>query len=93
MVALARALTRYYRDGDEAGLDGYSETCLARVWKVQRFSMWMTRLLHRDPAHDEFERRLHAAELEYMLGSDTARRTLPKTTPACRWTWKVYRAC
>ena len=76
VVALARALTRYYRDGDEAGLDGYSETCLARVWKVQRFSMWMTRLLHRDPAHDEFERRLHAAELEYMLGSDTARRTL-----------------
>ena len=49
VVALARALARYYRDGDEAGLNGYSETCLARVWKVQRFSMWMTRLLHRDP--------------------------------------------
>ena len=49
VVALARALTRYYRDGDEAGLDGYSETCLARAWKVQRFSMWMTRLLHRHP--------------------------------------------
>ncbi len=76
VVALARALTRYYRDGDEAGLDSYSETCLARVWKVQRFSMWMTRLLHRDPAHDEFERRLQGAELEYMLGSDAARRTL-----------------
>ena len=76
VVALARALARYYRDGDEAGLNGYSETCLARVWKVQRFSMWMTRLLHRDPAHDEFERRLHAAELEYLLGSNAARRSL-----------------
>ena len=76
VVALARALARYYRDGDEAGLDAYSETCLARVWKVQRFSMWMTRLLHRDPAHDEFERRLGAAELEYLLGSDAARRAL-----------------
>ena len=39
VVALARALAGYYRDGDEAGLDAYSDTCLARVWKVQRFSM------------------------------------------------------
>ena len=76
VVALARALARYYREGDEAGLTAYSETCLARVWKVQRFSMWMTRLLHRDPAHDEFERRLQGAELEYMLGSDAARQSL-----------------
>ena len=76
VVALARALAGYYRDGDEAGLDAYSDTCLARVWKVQRFSMWMTRLLHRDPAHDEFERRLQGAELEYLLGSDAARRAL-----------------
>ncbi len=76
VVALARALALYYRDGDEAGLDAYSETCLARVWKVQRFSMWMTRLLHRDPAHDGFERRLQGAELEYLLGSDAARRAL-----------------
>ena len=77
VVALSRALVRYYREGgDETGLDAYSDTCLARVWKVQRFSMWMTRLLHRDPAHDEFERRLGAAELEYLLGSDAARRAL-----------------
>lgn len=76
VVALSRALVRYYREGDEAGLDAYSDTCLARVWKVQRFSMWMTRLLHRDPAHDDFERRLGAAELEYLLGSDAARRSL-----------------
>ncbi len=76
VVALSRALVHYYRDGDEAGLDAYSDTCLARVWKVQRFSMWMTRLLHRDPAHDEFERRLGAAELEYLLGSEAARRAL-----------------
>ncbi len=76
VVALARALARYYRDGNEAGLAGYSETCLARVWKVQRFSMWMTRLLHREPAHDEFERRLQGADLEYLLGSDAARQSL-----------------
>ncbi len=76
VVALARAFGGYYRNGDEAGLDSYSETCLARVWKVQRFSMWMTRMLHRDPAHDDFERRLQAAELDYVLTSDAARRTL-----------------
>jgi len=76
VAALARAFGGYYRDGDGSGLDSYSETCLARVWKVQRFSMWMTRLLHRDPAHDEFERRLQAAELDYVLASDAARRTV-----------------
>ncbi|MCY4231993.1 MAG: 4-hydroxybenzoate 3-monooxygenase [Alphaproteobacteria bacterium] len=76
VVVLARALARYYRDGDEAGLDAYSETCLARVWKVQRFSMWMTRLLHRDPAHDEFEQRLQGAELDYVLDSHAAQRML-----------------
>ena len=76
VVALSRAFVRYYREGDEEGLNAYSDTCLARVWKVQRFSMWMTRLLHRDPAHDEFERRLGAAELDYLLGSDAARRSL-----------------
>ena len=76
VVALSRALAGYYLNGDGAGLDAYSDTCLARVWKVQRFSMWMTRLLHRDPAHDEFERRLQGAELEYLLGSDAARRAL-----------------
>ncbi len=79
VVALARAFARYFRDGDESGLDGYSETCLARVWKVQRFSMWMTRLLHRDPAHDAFERRLQAAELDELLASETARQRLAES--------------
>ncbi|MGE0725728.1 MAG: 4-hydroxybenzoate 3-monooxygenase [Alphaproteobacteria bacterium] len=69
---LARALERHYRDGDDGGLDGYSATCLARVWKVQRFSWWMTQMLHRFPGDDGFGRRLQLAELGYVVGSPAA---------------------
>ena len=46
---LARALIEHFRDGSSAGLDAYSDACLARVWKAERFSYWMTSLLHRFP--------------------------------------------
>jgi p-hydroxybenzoate 3-monooxygenase len=69
---LARSLIEYYRDGSDRSLDAYSETCLGRVWKAERFSWWMTSLLHRFPETDGFGRKLQLAELNYLVGSPAA---------------------
>jgi p-hydroxybenzoate 3-monooxygenase len=73
---LAPAMVRWFEAGDTAGLDAYSETCLKRVWKVQRFSVWMTRMLHAEPDADGFEQRLQRAELESVAASESAARHL-----------------
>jgi p-hydroxybenzoate 3-monooxygenase len=72
---LARALAEHYAGSDE-GIDCYSERCLRRVWKAERFSWWMTSLLHRFPRADPFDLRLQRAELEYLVSSDAARAAL-----------------
>jgi p-hydroxybenzoate 3-monooxygenase len=69
---LARALTAFLRRGDDRLLEGYSDTCLRRVWKTVRYSTYMTTLLHRFPAHSTFERRIQLAELDYIAGSHAA---------------------
>jgi p-hydroxybenzoate 3-monooxygenase len=69
---LARALTAFYRDGDMLALDAYSRTCLARVWKAQRFSWWMTSMLHRFDSDNAFDQRRQRAELEYVASSRAA---------------------
>ena len=69
---LARGLEAFFRDGRTDQLDAYSATCLARVWKVQRFSWWMTQMLHRFPDDDGFGRRLQLAELGYIARSTAA---------------------
>ena len=73
---LARALTSYFRDGSEEPLQRYSEVCLQRIWKVQRFSWWMTALLHRFDTDNAFDRRRQLAELEYIASSRAAQQTL-----------------
>ncbi len=73
---LARALGRYFASGNEDGLTGYSQTCLARVWKAQRFSWWMTAMLHRFPDKDSYRRRLQLAELDYVTSSIPAGQAL-----------------
>jgi p-hydroxybenzoate 3-monooxygenase len=73
---LAEALAAYYRSGRTDLLDGYSDRCLARVWKVQRFSWWMTSLTHRFPEASGFEQRVQAAELTYLASSTAAQTTL-----------------
>ncbi|HKY94789.1 MAG TPA: 4-hydroxybenzoate 3-monooxygenase [Kiloniellales bacterium] len=73
---LAAALIAYYRESRDDLLAAYSATCLRRVWKVQRFSWWMTQLLHRFPEHDAFGRHLQQAELDYVVHSEAARRSL-----------------
>jgi p-hydroxybenzoate 3-monooxygenase len=73
---LAGALARWYADGDESGLDAYSDRCLRRVWRVQHFSWWMTSMLHRWDAGDAFEARLQRSQLDYVIRSEAMARTL-----------------
>jgi len=73
---LSKALRAYYKNGREDLLDSYSETALKRVWKAQRFSWWMTSLLHNFPAGQDFQNRLHRAELDYVLSSTAAMTSL-----------------
>ena len=73
---LSRALIEFFRTGATERLDRYSDTCLKRVWKVVRYSNYMTSLLHRFETHSPFERRVQQAELEYVAGSLAARTTI-----------------
>jgi p-hydroxybenzoate 3-monooxygenase len=72
VVVLARALATYYTTGSHATLDAYSSTCLRRAWKVQRFSWWMTSMLHRDEHASPFDHRRQLAELDYVTSSRAA---------------------
>jgi len=72
VAVLASALEAYFTDGRTDLLAAYSSACLSRVWKVQRFSWWMTSMLHRFDQHSAFERRVQLAELEYVAGSTAA---------------------
>jgi len=69
---LARALAAHYAGGSADLLDRYSETCLRRVWKVQRFSWWMTSMLHHFPDEGLLRQRLQLAELDYLASSRAA---------------------
>jgi p-hydroxybenzoate 3-monooxygenase len=73
---LAHALIEHYVEGSPVGLDAYSQTCLKRVWKAERFSWWMTSLLHRFPETGAFGRKIQLAELDYLVGSRAASASL-----------------
>src|SRR5438132_1550532 len=73
---LSRALGEYYRSGRTDALDAYSRTCLRRVWRAQRFSWWMTTMLHQPADANAFDRRRQLAELDYLTGSQNAQRAL-----------------
>jgi len=73
---LSRGLVDYYKKGDAGCLDRYSENCLRRVWKTQRFSWWLTTLMHRFPEASPFERRTQLAELDFVTSSETGARAL-----------------
>jgi p-hydroxybenzoate 3-monooxygenase len=72
VTVLAEALGAYYAAGSEAELAAYSARALARVWKAERFSWWLTRLTHRFPEAEGIERKLQLAELDYLRGSAAA---------------------
>jgi p-hydroxybenzoate 3-monooxygenase len=73
---LARALIEFYSARSPRLLDRYSDICLRRVWKAQRFSWWMTSMLHRFHDHTPFARRIQLAELDYITGSPAGMTTL-----------------
>jgi p-hydroxybenzoate 3-monooxygenase len=73
---LARAIAEFYRTGKKELLDHYSTSCLRRAWKAQRFSWWMTQLLHLFPGDTPFDQRRQLAELDYLAGSHAASTTL-----------------
>ncbi|WP_433469615.1 4-hydroxybenzoate 3-monooxygenase [Spirillospora sp. CA-128828] len=76
VIILARAFAERYATGSETLLDGYSGTCLKRVWRAEHFSYWMTTLLHADPSASDFERRLQRSHLDYVAASEAARTSL-----------------
>jgi p-hydroxybenzoate 3-monooxygenase len=73
---LARAFADFYSTGRQGLLNKYSDTCLRRVWKVQRFSWGMTSMLHRFPDENPFDQRRQLAELDYVTSSRAAGKTL-----------------
>ena len=73
---LSRAIAAFYKSRSIELLDAYSATCLRRVWKAQRFSWWMTRLVHLFPEETPFDRRRQVAELDYVANSEAAAKSL-----------------
>ncbi len=69
---LARGFAEFYLDKSAAGIDAYSDRCLRRVWKAERFSWWLTTLMHKFPETGAFGQRMQHAELEYLVGSAAA---------------------
>ena len=73
---LADALTELYRSGDRGLLAAYCDTCLRRVWRAQRFSWWITSMLHRFDRSDTFQLKVQQSELDYVTSSRAAATTI-----------------
>jgi p-hydroxybenzoate 3-monooxygenase len=82
---LSQALAEFYKTGGTKMLDRYSQICLRRVWKAQRFSWWMTSMLHRFDTDNAFDRRRQIAELDYVTSSRAARTTLAENYVGLPW--------
>ncbi len=76
VLVLSKALKDFYASGRKDLLDTYSRTCLRRIWKAQRFSWWMTSMLHLFGTDNAFDRRRQLAELDYVTSSRAAQQTL-----------------
>ncbi|AZF20278.1 P-hydroxybenzoate hydroxylase [Pseudomonas sp. R3-52-08] len=73
---LFRILLKVYREGRVELLERYSAICLRRVWKAERFSWWMTSMLHQFPEADGFSQRIAESELDYFINSEAGRKTI-----------------
>ena len=69
---LGGAFVEHYRDKSDAGIDSYSQRCLRRIWRAERFSWWLTSLLHKFPDTGAFGEKMQAAELDYLVNSVAA---------------------
>jgi p-hydroxybenzoate 3-monooxygenase len=73
---LSSALIEFYREGSDAGIESYSERCLRRVWRAERFSWWLTGLMHQFPENGPIGQKLQEAELDYLVHSEPAAQAL-----------------
>ena len=76
VVVLSRAIDAFYKSKRDTLLESYSATCLRRVWKAQRFSWWMTQIMHRFPNESAFDRRRQLSDLDYLTSSQAAAKSL-----------------
>ncbi|MDH5708489.1 MAG: 4-hydroxybenzoate 3-monooxygenase, partial [Hylemonella sp.] len=73
---LSSALIEFYKERSEAGIDNYSERCLKRIWRAERFSWWFTGLMHRFPNEGAIGIKLQEAELDYIVHSEAGSRAV-----------------
>ena len=73
---LSLGLIEYYQEKSQAGINNYSQKALARIWKGERFSWWMTSLLHKFPEQSGFDQKIQRTEFEYLASSEHAQRVL-----------------
>ncbi len=76
VVVLSRAIDEFYKSRRDDLLENYSANCLRRVWYAQRFSWWMTQILHRFPDESAFDRRRQLSDLDYITHSEAASKML-----------------
>ena len=73
---LSRAIITWKDSGEDAALEAYSVAALARVWKVERFSWYLTSMMHQFPEHSGFEKRMQRAEFDYIRSSEAGQKTI-----------------
>ncbi len=73
---LSNAFIEFYQDASEAGIDSYSQRCLRRIWRAERFSWWFTGLMHNFPDDSPIVAKMQQAELDYLLHSESGLRTI-----------------
>lgn len=73
---LYHAMLDHYKKGDDTGLEVYSDKALSRIWKAQRFSWWMTNLLHQFPDNSGYDTRLQKTDIDYLFSSEAAQKSL-----------------
>ena len=73
---LSQAFIEFYKEKSNHGIDTYSERCLRRIWRAERFSWWFTTLMHKFPDEGEISQKLQEAELDYLIHSESGSRTI-----------------
>jgi len=73
---LSQAFIEFYKENSNHGIDAYSERCLRRIWRAERFSWWFTTLMHKFPEDGEISQKLQEAELDYLIHSKSGSRTI-----------------
>jgi p-hydroxybenzoate 3-monooxygenase len=76
VTMLSEALIQHYAEKRNDGIDGYSQRALRKIWRTERFSWWLTNLMHRFPETDAFGQRMQEAELDYLMSSTAAQTAL-----------------